>query len=40
MSTRRDMNASNTGETTPADALREAMVGELREMGAISPRAA
>ncbi|MGH3797486.1 MAG: methyltransferase, FxLD system [Pseudonocardiaceae bacterium] len=29
------MNASNTDETTPSDALREAMVGELREMKTI-----
>ncbi len=35
MSTLREMNASNTDETTHADTLRETMVGELREMGTI-----
>lgn len=29
------MSADNTEETTHADALRETMIGELREMGAI-----
>ncbi|MGQ0774083.1 MAG: methyltransferase domain-containing protein [Pseudonocardiales bacterium] len=35
MSTLRDMNVSTVDEITQADALREAMVGELRELGAI-----
>ncbi|MGH4000823.1 MAG: methyltransferase, FxLD system, partial [Pseudonocardiaceae bacterium] len=35
MSTLRETTASKTDQITHADALRETMIGELREMGAI-----